>query len=75
MSSERSDHRFMNSAVAIGLVVWIAAALFGVVMYALGAAIGYRRGYEEGWKQCQAYAREKEIVLPDLQEVRRSRSP
>jgi hypothetical protein len=48
--------------------LWVLVALFGAAMFALGAAIGHRRGLEEGRADALlSVSILREIVLPEAE--------
>jgi hypothetical protein len=64
----------MLTTLLMALLLWGGAALVAALLFALGAGVGRRRGYEEGRRDAGAeVGAPTRITLPELPEVRRGR--
>jgi hypothetical protein len=53
----------MATSVAIVLVTWLAVSVVVVVGFAVGSALGYRRGFEDGQRLADPDRRQRTLRL------------
>jgi hypothetical protein len=55
----------MATSVAVIIVTWLAVSVVVVVGFAVGSAIGYRRGFEDGQRLTMQSTRTRTIQVDD----------